>query len=115
MFKGWAILPAAQCLFGKTKVSIDEIAKEWSNGTIVVMKKPNGQLHFIAGSSGSYGEIGSFHECYHDQTGGQFGRWQIVNAITYSTKDGVVSFKYAVEPLVQGVNFALKAGMAVFK
>ena len=115
MFKGWAILPAAQCLFGKTKVSIDEVAQEWSEGTVVVMKKPNGQLHFIAGSSGSYGQIGAKKECYHDQTGSQFGEWTIVNEITYKKNDaGGIDFNYKVPP-VMGETLAPKAAMAVFK
>lgn len=115
MYNGWAILPAAQVLFGKTKVSIDEIAKEWKQGTIMVMKKPNGQLHFIAGSQGSYDKIGTYQECYHDQTGSQFGKWEIVNEITYNTNsDGGVDFTYLVPPVI-GATIAKSAAMAVFK
>lgn len=110
----WSILPAAQCLFGKTKVSIDEIAKEWDKGAIVVMKKPNGQFHFIAGSMGDYSKIGQMQKCHHDQTLAAFGAWEVVNEISYETVDGVVNFKYAVEPAL-GKNFASKAAMAVFK
>jgi len=114
MFKGWAILPAAQVLFGKTKVTLDEVAKEWKDGTVMVMKKPNGQLHFIAGSMGDYGRIGHRTDCYHDQTGGQFGVWEVVNSVKYTTVDGVVKYEYAVEP-VMGQNMVAKASLAVFK
>jgi hypothetical protein len=111
MFKGWAILPAAQCLFGKTKVTLADIAREWKNGTVVVMQKPNGQFHYIAGCSGSYGKIGQHQDCYHDQTGAQFGTWVIVNEITYKDNgDGTTSYQG-----VAGVDLTRKAAMAVFK
>lgn len=111
MFKGWAILPAAQALFGKSKVTLHDIAREWKEGTVVVARKPNGQPHFIAGSSGSYGLIGQLQEFYHDQTGAQFGTWQIVDEITYKTlEDGTVSFNGST-----GVDITMKAALAVFK
>ena len=77
----------------------------------MVMKKPNGQMHFIAGSMGSYGEIGRITKCHHDQTGASFGIWEVVNEITYSTDaDGDVHFTGK-----SGVDMTMKAGMAVFK
>jgi hypothetical protein len=114
MFKGWAILPAAQCLFGKTKVTLAEIAKEWSNGTVAVMRKPNGQLHFIAGGSGSYGRIGGTYECYHDQTGAQFGTWTMVNEVNYRRDGEDIAFT-PVLPFDSTLNGTTKAAMAVFK
>jgi hypothetical protein len=80
----------------------------------MVMKKPNGQLHFIAGSSGSYGEIGKMQKCHHDQTFSNFGTWQIVNEISYETIDGEVIRTFKVPPVI-GETMAVKASMAVFK
>ena len=114
MFKGWAILPAAQCLFGKTKVALNEIPREWTDGTVVVCRKPNGQLHFIAGAQGSYSDIGKSVETYHDQTGQQFaGPWEVVNEVHYKTVDGETVW----EPKVPfgDLTTATKAAMAVFK
>lgn len=110
----WAILPAAQCLFGKAKVTLDEIAKEWPSGTIVVCKKDNGQFHFIVSASGSYVKVGDRVEVHHDQTLSRIGTWEVVNEISYDTVDGAVNFKYAVEPVL-GQNLPAKAAMAVFK
>ena len=45
----WAILPAAKVLFGKNKVTLNEVAKQWRFGTVVVCRKPNNQIHFITG------------------------------------------------------------------
>ena len=111
----WAVLPAAQVLFGKGKVSLAEIAEFWGDGTVVVCEKPNGQLHFIAGSSGNYAEIGSRHAAHHDQTGASFGYWIVKNEITYKKNaDGVIEFTYKVPP-VEGETTAKRASMGVFK
>jgi hypothetical protein len=114
----WAILPAAQCLFNKSKVSIDEIAKECGRytgrGTIVVCKKPNGQFHFISGCSGSYAKIGQVQDMHHDQSLARIGTWTVVNEVSYSTVEGVTNWAYAVPP-VMGETLAPKAAMAVFK
>ena len=111
MFKGWAILPAARALFDKNKVTIQEIANFWGNGTIMVMKKPNGQMHFIAGAGGDYAPVGAFHDCYHDQTGAQFGTWQVANVVHYS-KDADGKFHFTA---TNGVDTTMKAALAVFK
>lgn len=114
----WAILPATQCLFDKSKVTIDEIAKECGQysgkGTIVVCKKPNGQFHFISGASGNYAKIGQVQDVHHDQTLSRMGTWTVVNEVSYSTVDGVTNWTYAVPPIM-GATLAPKASMAVFK
>lgn len=115
MFKGWAILPAAQTLFNKTKVSLKEIPVQWAQGTVVVCRKPNGQLHFIAGSHGHYADVGKNVHTYHDQTGAQFaGPWEVVNEIAYTTVNGEVQFLPTV-PFNDKLNANTKAAMAVFK
>jgi hypothetical protein len=114
----WAILPAAQCLFGKSKVTIDEIVKECGaysgQGTVVVCMKPNGQFHFISGASGNYAKIGQVQDVHHDQSLARIGTWTVVNEISYSAVEGVTCFTYAVPP-VMGKTLAVKAAMAVFK
>lgn len=115
MFKGWAILPAAQVLFGKTKVSLNEIPREWAEGTVVVCRKPNGQLHFIAGASGHYADVGRRVHAYHDQTGAQFaGPWEVINEVVYKTVDGVAQFT-PLAPFDETLNVGTKAALAVFK
>lgn len=113
---GWAILPAAKCLFDVNKVTLEQIAGEWKKGAIVVCRKDNGKLHFIAGAGGSlYAPIGSEREVFHDQTLARIGRWTVVNQIEYSTDDkGKTTFKYAVDPM-DGENMIAKAGLHVFK
>lgn len=106
----WSILPAS-CLFDKLKVTLTEISKEWSSGTVIVAKKPNGSLQFIAGSQGDYGvNIGGRHEAHHDQTMARFGALEIVNILNYKTVDGALEVS-------SPVPFALetKAAIAVFK
>lgn len=115
MFKGWAILPAAKVLFDKSKVQLADVPKQWSSGTVVVCKKPNGQLHFIAGASGNYADLGRQVECYHDQTGAQFaGPWLVVNEVAYKMVDGVVQWQPKV-PFSNDLNVTTKAALAVFK
>ncbi len=115
MFKGWAILPAAKVLFDKNKVELADIPNQWPSGTVVVCKKPNGQLHFIAGASDNYSELGKQVECYHDQTGAQFpGTWLVVNEVSYKTVDGKVEWSPKL-PFNKDFNVTTKAAMAVFK
>ena len=107
----WSILPAAQCLFGKSKVTLADIRTEWESGVVVVCKKPNGSFHFICGSGGgSYAKIGTRVEAIHDQTFAKFGTWEVVNEIIYDKKQEF----YAVPPVI-GVNMVEKAAMGVFK
>ena len=117
MFKGWAILPATEYVAnGGTKADLKQCMDFWPRkGTVVVCQKPNGRFHFICGSGGSsYAELGSSHQCYHDQTGAQFpGPWIVVNEIYY---DDAGVTRYATDP-IEGVNVPknLKAPVACFK
>lgn len=116
----WTILPAAKVLFGKNKVTLNEIATQWRSGTVVVCRKPNGQIHFIAGSANSYAELNTKHAVHHHQNpkmtfGGEF---EVINEVTYETKeDGQVVFtwKDATMELGKGANEEFKACLAVFK
>ena len=111
----WSILPAAKVLFNKTKVALSELPLQWTDGTVVVCRKPNGQLHFIAGSQGSYSKIGERRRCVHDQTGAEFGTWEVINEVSWvHLPDGRVEWT-AVEPSSPSSALTLKAAMAVFK
>lgn len=112
MYKGWAILPAAQAIFNKTKVTIAEIASFWKEGTVVIMEKPNGHYHFIAGASGGYSNIGAWRDCYHDQTGAQMGRWKVLEEVRYKIVDGTLETTTASG---NPAPLQLKAALAVFK
>lgn len=115
MYKGMPILPAGDVLFGKTKVAMKDIPREWKSGSILVFSKPNRQLHFVAGSLGDYAKIGSSMQCYHDQTGAQFaGPWVVVNEVSYETKDDAVTWTSKV-PFDSSLNTETKAALAVFK
>ena len=105
---------SAACLFDKLKVTLQEIAEQWAAGTVVVAKKPNGQLHFIAGCTGHYYDAGTRVEMRDDQTHARKGVWEVVNEIEYVKMPDGIKTTYMVEP-VMGVNMAEKAAVAVFK
>jgi len=119
----WAILPASQCLMGKSKVTIKEIANEWKSGTVVICRKPNDQIHFIAGCSGSHVsklDLGGSQDVHHDQNPGNRmgGPWTVINEVQYETlKDGSLKTTWIDEnmELGKGANEDFKACMAVFK
>ena len=113
MNNGWAILPAADAIFGKKKVTLSDIASFWKSGTVVVMEKPNGMLHFIAGASGHYADIGEMKACYHDQSGKLMGYWKVLDEIRYSVVNGKPVFSCSAQGNIAPVN--LKASLAVFK
>jgi len=107
----WAILPAAQVLFGKTKISVAEIAKEWGCGTVLVCEKQNGSLQFIGSSAGDLGyTIGQSHRAHHDQTGRDMGYLKVVNVVSYKTVNGKVEYTSLVD-----FKQDTKAAFAVFK
>jgi hypothetical protein len=117
-----AILPAAQVLFGKNKVSIRDIAKQWKDGTVVIYEKPNGKIHFVAGSAGNYSDIGKQYTMAHDQTGASFGSWKVINQCKYQTKDdgtakGALFAEFDNQNMDLGKvdNLDFQAPMAVFK
>lgn len=110
MRETWVILPAS-CLFTGTKVTIADIAREWSSGSVMVCEKPNGSLGFIAGCGGDYGvKIGESVDCQHDQTQRSMGRWTLKNILNYSSIDGAIAIESPI-PFDQST----KATIAVFK
>lgn len=119
----WAILPAAQVLFDKSKVTVAEIAKEWGSGTVpyphskwgygtvVVCEKENGSLQFIGSCAGDVGyTIGQSHRAHHDQTGRDMGYLKVVNVVSYKTVNGKVEYTSLVD-----FKQDTKAVFAVFK
>lgn len=110
----WAILPATKCLFEKNKVTVQELTQVWPTGTVVVCRKDNGQLHFIAGASGNYAPIGTRKTVFHDQTGNRIGEWVVVNELHFKLDNGEIEITYAVPPVI-GENMVEKAGVHVFK
>jgi hypothetical protein len=107
----WHILPAAQCLYGKSKVSLDEIMAEEGKGTIVICRKPNDQLHFISGCSGNYAKVGERVETKHDQTLARIGTWVVVNEIHYDLSANKIDWLSQDDKMLTST----KAAMAVFK
>jgi len=105
----WAIL-SASCLFSSTKVTLEQVMKEWEKGTILVCEKPNGSVGFIAGSQGHYCDIGTRHKCHHDQTLANLGMWEVKNIINYETIDGLLNSTATIP-----VALTQKGTIAVFK
>jgi hypothetical protein len=69
---------------------MEQVMNFWEDGTIVVCRKPNGNIGFIAGSGGSYAKIGSGHKCHHDQSWANLGYWEILAEVTYKKVDGEI-------------------------
>lgn len=98
---------SASCIFGnKLKITLDEVKTEWSDGAVVVVKKPNGTLGFIAGCSGKYAEIGEKVKCVNDQTLRDLGIYEVVAVVNYDGKDNVVEGEF---------DLSTKATISVFK
>ena len=117
-----AILPAAEVLFKKRKVSLDDITSQWEAGTVVVCSKENGHFHFIYDGAHGNSEIGATHDFHHDQTGAHMGSWVIVNELTYKKVDGQLEVTYGIPPIAAkslksdpNANMTTLAPFAVFK
>ena len=80
-----AILPAAECLFGKKKVTPAEIATEFNNSTQYVFRSDN-KLKFVntcgvMSDEAMAKELGQVRFQHHDQRGTTYGAWQIVGFV----------------------------------
>lgn len=113
--RGWAILPATMALYGKRVVDIKTAASEWAphEETILVCTKEEGsrqRILFLA-SSGSPSswlkEMGTTHECFHDQTQASKGFYTVVNVVGF--KDGEIISS------VNDIGLNVKASVSVFK
>lgn len=76
----------ASCLFDdKAKVTLEEIKKEWSDATILVLKRLTGSTLFLVGASGDYGvKLGEMVGLVSDETGRKTGVAEVVNVISYN-------------------------------
>lgn len=107
----WAILPATMELWGKRKITIEECASIWNDGTVLVCTNEQGRICFIHGASGDYGvKIGESHLCHHDQTGVSKGYYTIVNIVHWVKKGDAVLMNAE-----RTYNRLTKASLAVFK
>lgn len=107
----WAILPATDALFNKTKVSMTEMAKSMGSyggtGTLILVERDNGNgkvTLLILSSSGRMDlKPGSSHKAHHDQNFRSYGYLTVKSVFFYEVKDGVVTSE---KPFVTG-NFPL--------
>jgi len=87
--RAWAVLPCA-CIFGdRTAVPMIEIANEWPEGQVLVVKDlRTDRLRFFC-SCGDLGyKVGHRQEAYHDQTLKIIGEFEVLNVVNYRTVDG---------------------------
>lgn len=112
------ILPAS-CLFSKTKITLEEVAEQWDSGTVLVMKKPNGSIGFIAGAGGGgyANDMGQRMSFAHDQTHANMGIWEVLDEIVYKTVDGKFTVIKSLSAGTADLKYSLqtKGTIAVFK
>lgn len=86
-----AILPAAECLFGKKKVTPAEIATEFRGSTLYVFAQDNKRKFVndcqIQSDDKIEAQIGQIRRQHHDQRRTSYGDWRIVGAVTME-RDG---------------------------
>ncbi len=93
----WAILPATDALFNKTKVSMEQAMLEMGSyggkGTILICERDNGYdkkpTRLMLSSAGRMDvPIGSFRKAHHDQNLRPYGQLRILDVVFYEIKKG---------------------------
>lgn len=80
----WTLLPATRVLFNKNKVAIEEIAKQWDEGCVLICSSKKwgkeATIAFLFTSGGCSGHhIGEEKTGVHDQSQADLGQFKIVN------------------------------------
>jgi hypothetical protein len=119
----WAILPATQCLLGKTKATLEECMLEMGRygGTCTILicerNYENGKptLVFLSSAGAMNYAKGYQHKAHHDQTLRNLGYHRVLHVIHYSV-DRLALVVDAEGNLLPGnVTFDMKAPLFVFK
>lgn len=116
----WSILPATQCLLGKTKATLRECMLEMGRyggkGTILVCMRDNGNGKTTPVYLSSAGRMdykpGFQHKAHHDQTLRNLGYHQVLACLFYEIVDGEVVLE---GERSSAVTLDTKAPLFVFK
>lgn len=104
-----AILPAAECLFDKKKVTPIEIAKEFDNSTLLVFGNGKKRKFVctcnVMGSTEMAAELGKVKTQHHDQRGTTYGDWQIMGFVVI--EHGIVASSYGEDHRTSNLAFAV--------
>jgi hypothetical protein len=116
----WAILPATQALFGRTKVTLEAVMLERGGGTILICERKNGDgktTRFFLSSSGIMDcyKPGTQHDAHHDQNFRSYGSIKILAVLFYDVAKGVDGKDQVVTTLPMGVNLSMNYPLFVFK
>jgi hypothetical protein len=119
----WAILPATDALFKKTKVTLEramlEMGSYGGEGTMLIVERENGDgktTRFMLSSSGDMSmPVGTTHKAHHDQNLRPYGMLKVLAVIFYTVAKGDDGKNQVVFTLPQGVNFDMNLPLFVFK
>ncbi len=120
----WAILPATDALFNKTKVTLEQamlaMGSYGGEGTMLICERENpGGLkttRFMLSSSGKMDlPVGLEHKAHHDQNLRSYGYVKVLAVIFYEVKMGDDGKNQVVTTLPQGVNLDMNMPLFVFK
>lgn len=92
----WAILPATDALFGKTKVSLEQAMLEMGSyggtGTILLCERENGDgkvTRFMLSSAGRMElAVGFTKKAHHDQNLRPYGYVKVLDVMFYEVRKG---------------------------
>lgn len=120
----WAILPATDALFNKTKVRLEaamlEMGRYGGEGTMLICERENpGGLkttRFMLSSSGRM-ELadGVTHKAHHDQNLRPYGYIKVLASVFYTIAKGDDGKNQVVTTLPMGVNLDMNLPLFVFK
>jgi len=119
----WAILPATDALFKKTKVRLEaamlEMGQYGGEGTMLICERDNGNgkvTRFMLSSAGKMDlPVGTTHKAHHDQNLRSYGYVKVLAVLFYEVKMGDDGKNQVVTTLPMGVNFDMNLPLFVFK
>ena len=118
----WAILPATDALFGKTKVTLERAMLEMGSileGTMLICERENGdgkKTRFMLSSAGKMTvPHGLTHKAHHDQNLRPYGVITVLAYVYYTVAKGDDGKDQVVCTLPMGVNLDMNLPLFVFK
>lgn len=120
----WAILPATDALFRKTKVTLERAMLEMGSygtdeHTMLICERENGdgkKTRFMLSSAGKMTlPDGYNHLAHHDQNLRPYGRVKVLASVFYTVAKGDDGKNQVVTTLPMGVNLDMNLPLFVFK
>lgn len=111
----WALLPASQVLYGKSKVSVEDIRKEMHDKGVILVCTRDEKGLFLLTTYGHLAKPGTVKNGHHDQTFRNLGSFHVIGTIELGKTAADDKVEYENPDLKKFDPATLKGPVYVFK